>query len=111
NTCAGAVAAYRHGDGSNQLGDLHAGPYSDYTGYVPVNTPEAIVDPNRWQPLRFCDGQGGFVSPAYVAPQWGNVTAFALRSYDQFPLPGPKRYPDGRYVAELEQILQMNAHL
>ena len=30
---------YRHHDGSNQLGDLNAGaPYSDYTGFTPVNS-------------------------------------------------------------------------
>ena len=33
-----AVLHDRHGDGANQLGDLHPGRYSDYTGYAPVNT-------------------------------------------------------------------------
>src|SRR5262249_24427244 len=37
NLVADAVLQFRHHDGSNQLGDLHAGAYSDYTGYVPVN--------------------------------------------------------------------------
>ena len=31
NVTAGAVLAFRHTDGSNQLGDLHPGAYSDYT--------------------------------------------------------------------------------
>ena len=39
NTACAAVLAYRHADGSNQLGNLHPGAYSDYTGYAPVNTP------------------------------------------------------------------------
>ena len=52
NITSAAVIAFRHGDGSNQLGDENGGaPYSDYTGYVPVNSPDEIVDPNRWQPL------------------------------------------------------------
>jgi hypothetical protein len=61
NVAAAAVLAFRHHDGSNQLGDLHPGAYSDYTGYVPVNDPDHIFNPNRWQPLRASDGHGGFV--------------------------------------------------
>jgi hypothetical protein len=38
--CA-AVLAFRHGNGSNQFGDLHPGAYSDWTGYVSVNPPRA----------------------------------------------------------------------
>ena len=39
-----AVLEYRHQDGANQLGDENNGPpYSDYTGYVPVNTPQQVV--------------------------------------------------------------------
>ena len=35
--------AVRHADGANQLGDLNGGPpYSDYTGYAPVNDPEHL---------------------------------------------------------------------
>src|SRR2546428_9681152 len=50
NVAATAVIAFRHHDGANQLGDLHPGAYSDYTCYVPVNDPDHINDPNRWQP-------------------------------------------------------------
>jgi len=109
--CALAVTTYRHGDGSNQLGDLHPGAYSDYTGYAPVNTLDEIKDPNRWQPLRFCDGKGGFVNPSYVAPQWGNVVPFALASWDQFHLGPPERYPHGGYVAQAEEIIRLNAQI
>ena len=49
---ASAVLNFRHADGANQLGDLHAGAYSDYTHYQPINTPDAIIDPNHWQPLK-----------------------------------------------------------
>ena len=37
NTAALALLEYRHHDGSNQLGELHPGAYSDYTGFVSVN--------------------------------------------------------------------------
>ncbi|OGF13299.1 MAG: hypothetical protein A2W00_00495 [Candidatus Eisenbacteria bacterium RBG_16_71_46] len=111
NLCANAVTSFREHDGSNQLGDLHAGPYSDYTGYVPVNTPDQINDPNRWQPLRFSDGLGGFVVPGYVGPHWGNVIPFALTSSSQFRPGPPASYPSGRYKSQAEHVLHLNAHL
>src|SRR5262249_23366955 len=75
NAAAAAVLDFRHRDGSNQLGDLHAGAYSDYTGYVPVNSPTSLVDINRWQPLSiFTNGQ--FVTQVYTTPHWGNVIPF-----------------------------------
>src|SRR5687768_13297647 len=60
NRAAAAVLSFRHRDGSNQHGTLGptGQPYSDYTGYVPANTPDAITDPNRWQPLRFTNRAG-----------------------------------------------------
>ncbi|MFZ0321615.1 MAG: DUF6851 domain-containing protein [Candidatus Sulfotelmatobacter sp.] len=39
NVACAAVLEYRHHDRSNQLGDLAQGPYSDWTGYAPINTP------------------------------------------------------------------------
>jgi hypothetical protein len=111
NVCAKAVTDYRHVDGSNQLGDLHAGAYSDYTGYAPVNTVDSIVDPNRWQPLAFPDGAGGFVVPGFVAPHWAHVVPFALPSADALRPGPPARWPHGSYVAQAEEILRLNAHL
>jgi hypothetical protein len=83
NLACNAVLEFRHHDGSNQLGDLHPGAYSDYTGYQPVNTPDQINDPNHWQPLRVSNGQGGFVEQHFIAPHWGNVTPYALRDWDK----------------------------
>jgi hypothetical protein len=106
------VIAFRHHDGANQLGDLHAGAYSDYTGYVPVNDPDHINDPNRWQPLRFSDGHGGTVTPGFLAPHWGRVVPFALTSGSQFRPPEvPNLYPFGGYRVEVEQILHYSARL
>ena len=68
NVAAAAVIAFRHHDGSNQLGDLHPGSYSDYNAYAPVNTPDHINDPNRWQPLRVSDGHGGTVIQTFTLP-------------------------------------------
>ena len=106
-----AVTDFRHGDGSNQLGDLHPGAYSDYTGYEPVNTPDEIIDPDHWQPLRFSDGQGGTVVPAYIGPHWGLVIPFALMSGGQFRPPPPARYGSREYERQAEQILRYSADL
>src|SRR5438034_1293950 len=112
NVAATAVIAFRHHDGANQLGDLHPGAYSDYTGYVPVNDPDHINDPNRWQPLRFSDGHGGTVTPGFIAPHWGRVVPFALTSGSQFRPPEvPNLYPFGGYRVQAEQILHYSARL
>ena len=53
---AHAVLEYRRRDGSNQFGDEPGGngtPYGDTTGYSPINPPDRIVDPDRWQPIEF----------------------------------------------------------
>src|SRR6185436_3107247 len=63
-------------DGSNQLGDLNPGAYTDYTGYAPVNTPDTVRDLNRWQPLRRPNG----TVQVYLVPFWGRVIPFALKS-------------------------------
>jgi len=112
NVAATAVIAFRHHDGANQLGDLHPGAYSDYTGYVPVNDPDHINDPNRWQPLRFSDGHGGTVTPGFIAPHWGRVVPFALTSGSQFRPPEvPNLYPFGGYRVQAELILHYSARL
>lgn len=63
NVACAAVLAFRHRDGANQLGDLHPGAYSDWTGCVSVNPPSTVpvnpalvLDPNHWQPLIYDDG-------------------------------------------------------
>jgi hypothetical protein len=84
NQAAAAVLAFRASDGSNQ-----ANGYADTTGYVPVNTPDQVNDPFRWQPLRFVDASGNTVVQKYSTPHWQNVTSFALTSPDQFLPPGP----------------------
>jgi len=84
NQAAAAVLAFRAADGANQ-----AGGYADTSGYLPVNTPDQVTDPFRWQPLCGPDGNGGFVVQKFLTPHWGEVTPFALTSPDQFLPPGP----------------------
>jgi hypothetical protein len=112
NVAAAAVIAFRHHDGSNQLGDLAPGTYSDYTGYQAVNTPSQVNDPNRWQPLLVQDAQGGTTTQKFIAPQWGLVTPFALTSGAQFrPASVPNLYPSAGYTEQAQEIMAFSANL
>ena len=110
NVAAKAVLNFRHHDGSNQLGDLNPGAYTDYTGYNPVNTPTQINDPNHWQPL-----QVGANVQKFIAPHWGKVTPYALKFGSQFrnKLPKPANFfkEPARYALQAKQILEYSAHL
>ncbi len=124
NLACHAVLEFRHNDGSNQLGDLHEGAYSDYSGYQPVNTPDQINDPNRWQPLRVSNGNGGFVVQKYIAPHWGFVKPYALHDWrSEVMLPvrrelkrrngrvGPYAVSDPGYREQALQVLSYSASL
>jgi hypothetical protein len=111
NVAAQAVLDFRHHDGSNQLGDLHPGAYSDYTGYQPVNTPDELKDVNHWQPLLVPDGEGGFVVQQFLTPQWGRVIPFALTSGSQLRSAPPARYPSEAFLQQAKQVLNISAHL
>ena len=111
NVASKALLDFRHTDGSNQLGDLHAGPYSDYTGYTPVNTPTTINDANHWQPLQISDGHGGFVTQKFIAPQWGKVIPFALKSASQFRPGPPEPVGSNAYIEQAREVLSYSAGL
>ncbi len=120
NTVSTAVLADRHFDGSNQLGDLHTGAYSDYTGYLPVNAPhdfaapgETIADPDRWQPLVFHFPDLSTKTPGYLVPHWGNVTPFALTFAGQFrPIPPARITSDlRRYLEQVEFAIRLTSKL
>ena len=50
NVACKAVLDFRHGDGANQLGKVGKGPYTDYTGYKPVNAPMDMRAPGPEKP-------------------------------------------------------------
>lgn len=103
---ADAVLEFCHADGANQ-----AGGYRDTSGYVPVNTPDTVVDPLRWQPLRYSDGAGGTLVQTYVTPHWGKVVPFALTSPDQFPPPGPTLKNKQEYKKAVKALVLETAKL
>jgi hypothetical protein len=111
NLAARTVLEFRHGDGSNQLGTLHPGAYSDWTGYSPRNTPDVINDPGRWQPLRVSDGHGGTVVQKSIASHWGRVIGFALPDGPQDP-PAPPAPPGSEaFRIQARDVLRYSAQL
>ncbi len=121
NVACAAVLEYRHHDKSNQLGDLAQGPYSDWTGYHPVNSPSSVPlqtapsDPNHWQPLVFVNSTGDLVAQRFAGAQWCEVTPFALQSADEFrPLLrafGPASYGSSQYREQAEEMISISAGL
>jgi hypothetical protein len=118
NLAAQAVLNERHHDGANQLGDLNPGPYTDYTKYVPVNEPDKLVNPDRWQPLRTPVPDhvmyGRFIVQKYQTPQWSLVKPFAMTSGAQFrPVRGPATFENDKehFVHQAEELLALSAAL
>lgn len=111
NVAAAAVLQFRRNDGANQYGTLNGGAsYSDYTGYVPVNAPTQIVDPARWQPLAVPNGSTYSVQ-TFLTPHWGDVKGFALKRYDQFPVPAPAPYGSPEYRRQAIEVISYSAAL
>ncbi len=115
NTVAAAVIQYRHNDGANQLGDLNGGaPYSDYTGYTPVNAWNQVNDVYRWQPLCVPTPAPGATTCSgsvqrFATPQWGPVKSFALGDNPgQF---GPPTMDRSHLPAEAQDLVDTQAKL
>ncbi|MEZ5484561.1 MAG: vanadium-dependent haloperoxidase [Lysobacteraceae bacterium] len=116
NLAAQAVIDYRRHDGANQLGDEEGSdgkPYSDYTYYRPVNPPDRIIDPDRWQPITFTLADGRQVTPGFLTPHWYRVTPFLLESSAQFrPPPPPTMLTDEPELRrQTDAVLNYNATL
>ncbi len=113
---AQAVIEYRRHDGANQHGDETGGdgtPYGDFTYYQPVNPPDKIIDPDRWQPITFTMPDGSKVTPGFLTPHWYRVKTFALTNSAQFrPGPPPKTTTDDATLRkETDQVLAYNRSL
>ncbi|MDA1177453.1 MAG: hypothetical protein O2931_01525 [Planctomycetota bacterium] len=120
-------------DGSNESNN-----YADNSGYALVNTPmisgfptatnqanTPLTDPNRWQPLYINNltSKNGQVQPsdlqAYIAPHWGPVTTFALKStgphswssVDPGPPPQLNGVGDAAYRAGVMDMIRKSASL
>ena len=108
------ICAAKHADGANQLGDevgSSGTPYSDYTEYAPVNPPDRVWNPDRWQPITFRRDDGSTFAPGFLTPHWYRVEPFALSSPDQFRAPEPPRVGSDQLRAEIDEVLAYNAGL
>lgn len=114
NLAAKTVIENRYDDGSNQKGTMAGSngmPYSDYTAYHPVNSPDSITDLKRWQPKYFSDGKGGKFAPACLTPQWNRVKPLLLDSAAQFRPPPPPAIGSPQLVKEIKEVVDMQANL
>jgi hypothetical protein len=127
NVTAQAEIDFRHHDGSNQLGNDPGSttgvPYSDTTGYQPVNTWQTVNDPWKWQPLCVplvpygtpCTSPSAVQKP--YTPQWGHVIPFGLDPASHMPyeletMPGPRKLADGSYdPTDIDQALRDTSNL
>ena len=114
NTVAKTLLAVRHQDGANQNGTetgSNGEPYSDYTMYRPVNTPDKITDPDRWQPIPFVNEDGSTFAPGFLTPHWYRVQPFALKSAAQFRPGPPPLVGENQLLKEVLECIDMNASL
>lgn len=111
NLVARLTIENRHGDGANQLGTLHSPPWSDYTGYVPVNTPDQVCDLNYWQPLKVEVTPGEYKVQSFIVPHWGLVRPFALNPNWQFRPGQPYRKHEVQFKEQAKEVLDISACL
>ena len=116
NFAAAAVIAHRQKDGANADGkeaNSAGTPYSDYTGYRPVNDKDTITDPDRWQPIEFTRPDGTKFTPGFLTPHWYRMKPFAIESAAQFrPEPPPTtKTNDALLKAQSDIVLAMNQTL
>lgn len=114
NLAAKSVIERRFDDGANELGTMPGSdgkPYSDYTGYRPVNSADTLNDLKRWQPKYFSDGKGGQFAPACLTPQWNKVVPLMLDSANQFRPAPPPAIGSAKLNREIKQVVAMQANL
>jgi len=115
NLVAEALIAYRSVDGANQAGATAGSsgePYSDYTGYAPLNSVDGpVVDPDRWQPIPFTLPDGSRKVLGYLTPHWHLVKPFALQRADQFRPPPPPKVGSPELDRDVAEVIAFNAGL
>lgn len=114
NLAAKSVIEARKHDGSNQYAEedgSNGKAYYDYTEYEPINPVDKSVDPNRWQPKYFSDGQGGRFAPGCLTPHWGNVKTISIKSGSQFRPGPPPMIGSDQLKKEVKEVVDLQANL
>ena len=99
NVSAEALMSVRRSDGSNQLGDDANGtagvPYSDISGYTPINATGDPIDISLWTPefvpIDATPGTEDRIQ-SFLTPHWGDVTPFSLSSGSQLRPVAPEPF-------------------
>jgi hypothetical protein len=128
NAAAAAVIAYRHNDGSNQLGG-----YANTTPYASKNSWNVVNDKWSWQPMCVmsaaaaartppptpfpADCSGDYAAQKPLTPQWETIKTFGPEDPQtgyppQFALPGPNA--DGTHTqatADIDRELTDSSNL
>jgi hypothetical protein len=107
NLAAQKIISACQNDGSNQEQN-----YKDYTGYLPKNDTNRIIDPDRWQQVPFVDPK---TNERYylgcLTPHWGKVRPFALERADMFRPGPPPTVGSKQLEEEVREVMEMNASL
>ncbi|MCC3653755.1 MULTISPECIES: vanadium-dependent haloperoxidase [Streptomyces] len=119
NAAGNAVVEKRENDGMNQLGNeggqkYHQRPYSDYTGYKPVNTPYKIRNPSRWQPAIVSTGNGIFFAQSFVTAQLGRAEPYSFADPKDLLVPKPRSSNHrnrAAYKRQADEVLRASANL
>ncbi|MFJ3208267.1 MULTISPECIES: DUF6851 domain-containing protein [Streptomyces] len=112
-----AMKARLH-DGSNRYGDeggrqYNRKPYSDYTGYRPVNTAERLRDPSRWQP-GVTSVNNVYRVQQFATPYYGRVKPFTFDDPSQFevsPPTGSNHRNRAAYKRQADEVLKASTGL
>jgi hypothetical protein len=119
NVAGMSLIAARLHDGMNQLGDeggvkYNRRPYSDYTGYKPVNTAYELIDPSRWQPNVNTKGGGLFQVQQFVTPQYRLTKPYSYADPMAFHVPPPIKsdvHNFDAYKQQADEVLAASAAL
>ena len=114
NLAAKSVIEARKNDGANQYGEEEGSdgePYFNYVGYEPVNSADKNVDPNRWQPKYFADGEGGKYAPGCLTPFWDKVMPVSLKSAAQFRPGPPPMIGSEQLQKEVQEVIDLQSGL
>ncbi|AVR46432.1 haloperoxidase [Christiangramia fulva] len=114
NLAAKTVLERRMHDGSNQFGEVEGSdgtPYSDYTGYMPVNDIDNNIDLKRWQPKYFINEKGEKYNPGCLTPYWQKVEPLLLKKADQFRPGPPPEIGSKELEKEVQEVVDLQANL
>lgn len=112
------VVEARRDDGFNHFGEdgrrYNLLPFSDTTGYRPVNTVFDLLDPGRWQPALVRMRDGSYGAQQFVTPQLANTEPYADFNPRDFRFAAPVDSDPANaaaYRAQVDAVLEASASL